>query len=414
MQFDTTGEILLLKLDLVTTTALALLLLLLGRFIINKADFLKRYCIPSPVIGGFGFSIIVLILKELNLMTIELDMSLSNPFMYMFFVTIGLGTSLGLIKKGGKVLLGYLILCWSLAFIQNILGASLGILFGIDPLLGIASGAPALEGGHGMAAAMTPMIEEAGGVGAFTIGMAAATYGLVAGSLIGGPVGNWLVKKNNLKIESNGDGWERIQENFDGVSVGADEKITSKSLIGMATVILTIIVVGTLTAKWITDATGFTVPGHVFSLFLALIFRGINDRAPIVKLEFKSIDIISTVSLEIFLTMAMMGLKLWQLYDLALPLIGILVIQTVVVVLIAAFIMFKIVGKDYDAAVMSAGFVGHGLGATANALVVMDAVCTKFGVVSKKAFIIIPVAGSMLIDIVGVPAIVMFTNLFAR
>lgn len=399
-----------LTLNLITSVALGVLLLIIGKWLSKKVSFFKNYCIPAPVIGGFGFALVVWMLNGANI-TISIDKTLGDLFMFIFFVTIGIGGSFALIKKGGKLLFYYLLICWGLAIFQNGLGVALASFLGINPLLGIASGAAALEGGHGMVGAMAPFIEESGGTGALTVGMAAATYGLVVGSLIGGPLGNFLIKRNNLKIQTD-EGWSRSLDDSEEVKKGNNE-ITLKNVFTLIAVILIILGVGTNIAKWITDATGFTVPGHVFSLFLGLIFSSINGKKQYVEMNTKGIEIISVLSLELFLTMAMMNLKIWELYDLALPLIIILLVQTVCIVLIAWFIVFRFTGKNYDAAMLSAGFIGHGLGATANGLAVMDSITNKYGLISKKAFFIIPVSGSMLIDLVGVPSIVIFTNIFA-
>ncbi|KGR77615.1 sodium/glutamate symporter [Ureibacillus manganicus] len=398
-----------LTLNLITSVALGVLLLLIGKWLSNKVSFFRNYCIPAPVIGGFGFAIAVWILNGANI-TITIDKTLGDLFMFIFFVTIGIGGSFALIKKGGKLLFYYLLICWGLAIFQNGLGVALASLLGIDPLLGIASGAAALEGGHGMVAAMAPFIEESGGTGALTVGMAAATYGLVAGSLIGGPLGNWLIKRNNLKIETD-EGWNRSLDASEGIKI--EDQITVRNVFTLIAVIIIVLGVGTNVARWITDATGFTVPGHVFSLFLGLLFASINSKKQFVEMNRKGIEIISVISLELFLTMAMMNLKIWELYDLALPLIIILLVQTVCIILIAWLVVFRFTGKNYDAALLSAGFIGHGLGATANGLAVMDSITNKYGVISRKAFFIIPVSGSMLIDLVGVPSIVIFTNIFA-
>ncbi|GHH98641.1 sodium/glutamate symporter [Neobacillus kokaensis] len=400
-----------LELDLITSTALGAILLILGTLLSKKVRFFRDYCIPAPVIGGFGFAIAAWILHGSNV-SISIDKTLGDLFMFVFFVTIGLGGSFALIKKGGKILFFYLLVCWGLAIFQNGLGVALASVLGIDPLLGVVSGSAALEGGHGMAAAMAPFIEESGGTGALTVGMAAATYGLVAGSLLGGPLGNWLIKKKNLKIETD-EGWSRSLDDTAGKK-DVKNHLTAKNIFTLIAVILIVLGIGTNVAKWITNATGFTVPGHVFSLFLGLIFSSINSSKNYVEMNSKGLEIISIISLELFLTMAMMNLKIWELYDLAIPLIIILVVQTIAILFIAWFIVFRITGKNYDAALLAAGFIGHGLGATANGLAVMDSITTKYGVISKKAFFIIPVSGSMLIDLVGVPSIVIFTNLFAH
>ncbi|WP_103106340.1 sodium/glutamate symporter [Brevibacillus reuszeri] len=400
-----------LGINLLTSTAIGVILLLFGMWINKKVGFFRKYCIPSPVIGGFSFAVIVWLLKEFEIVQVKVDNTMGDLLMFVFFVTIGLAGSLSLIKKGGKVLFYYILVCWGLAIFQNGFGVALAILLGIEPLLGIASGAAALEGGHGMAAAMAPSIEAAGGTGALTVGLAAATYGLVAGSLIGGPLGNWLIKRNKLKIETD-DSWEKSVDL-------SEEKKPEKNInyIDVVTVIAVVLIVlafGTNVAKWLTNITGFTIPGHVFSLFVGLLFASFNNKKNIVKIDSKTLDVVSVVALELFLTMAMMNLKIWELYDLAIPLLIILVAQTIAIILIAWLIIFKVTGKNYDAALLAAGFIGHGLGATANALAVMDAVTKKYGLVSRKAFFIIPVSGSMLVDIVGVPSIVIFTNLFAH
>lgn len=400
-----------LEINLLTSTAIGILLLLFGMWVNKKVNFFNKYCIPSPVIGGFTFAIIIWILKESGIVQVKVDNTIGDLLMFVFFVTIGLSGSFSLIKKGGKVLFYYLLVCWGLAIFQNGFGIALASLLGIEPLLGIAAGAASLEGGHGMAAAMAPSIEAAGGTGAFTVGMAAATYGLVAGSLLGGPLGNWLIKKYKLKIETD-DGWEKNTEESK-----QKEKMTSinyKDVLTVLSVIFIVLAFGTNVAKWLTEWTGFTIPGHVFSLFVGLIFASFNNKKNMVKIDTKTLDVVSLIALEMFLTMAMMNLKIWELYDLALPLIIILVAQTIAILLIAWLIVFKVTGKNYDAALLAAGFIGHGLGATANGLAVMDAVTKKYGLISRKAFFIIPVSGSMLIDLVGVPSIVIFTNLFSH
>lgn len=332
--------------------------------------------------------------------------------MYIFFVTIGLTSGITLLKKGGKLLLIYMLVCWLLAFVQNIVSVGASWLTGISPLTGMMAGQASMQGGHGMAASLAPLMESLGANNALTVGMAAATYGLIAGSLIGGPVGNWLIKKHNLEIKAdvNNTDLKHLSEEIGNTQ---KEPITSHGVLIAIASIFVILAIGLPTANWITEVTGFSVPGHIFSLFLGIIFRSCFENTKIVTQSNGAMEIISTVSLNMFLVMAMMKLKIWELYELALPLAVILVLQTIVTIIIAAYIMFKVLGKNYDAAVMSAGFIGHGLGATPNGLVVMNAICTRYGVFSKKAFIIIPIAGTVLTDIVGVPLFVFLANLIA-
>jgi len=405
-------NILTFNIDIITFAGLGALLLMFGDWVIKRYEFFWKYSIPSPVIGGFSFAVLMLILKETNLVNFEFDDALYDLFMYIFFVTIGLTTGLNLLKRGGRLLLFYVFVCWLLVFVQSGIGVGMALVTGISPLQGIMAGYPSMQGGHGMAGSLAPVAEALGENSALTIGMAAATYGLIAGSLIGGPVGNWLIKKNNLSIET-----DEAKSNYDeelSKEIEGDYKdeVNGQNIFISGAIVFIILAIGMPTADWITNVTGFAVPGHIFSLFLGIFFRSINDKKQIVKMSDKSMGLISTLSLNMFLVMAMMKLKIWELYDLAIPLTVILIVQTIITVLIAIFIMFKIMGKNYDAAILASGFIGHGLGATPNGLVVMDAVCKKYGLVSKKAFLIIPVAGTVLTDIVGVPVFLFVTNLF--
>ena len=407
MGIDMIDGLISIRLDAMMALALACLLWFISEKIRISLTFFKKYCIPSPVIGGFSFAVITFFLKTSGMVTFSFDGVLSDLFLYGFFVTIGLGTNLSMLKKGGKVLVAYVAVCWGVAFVQSGISVGLANVLSINPLQALAAGAPALEGGHGLVAALCPVIEQAGGQGALVIGMAAATYGLVSGSLIGGPVGNWLIKRNRIAITTDGQDWDRFKSNK------VDSEITGNGMLKTLTLIMLIMAFGTLTARWLTQTTGYTIPAHVFSLFCGLVFRSLNETCSIVKIDFRCVEVLSVISLELFLTMAMMGLKIWELAGLAIPLIIILIVQTIAVVLISIFVIFRITGKDYDAALLSAGFIGHALGATANGLVVMDAVSQKYGLMSKKAFFIIPVSGSMLIDIVGVPSIIVFINLLS-
>ena len=406
MNFELVDGIMTLKLNAMMTLALACLLWLFSVKVRDAVPSLKKYCIPAPVIGGFSFAVLALLCKNMDLLRFRFDGVLSDLFLYGFFVTIGLGTNLSMLKRGGKILIAYVVTCWALAFVQSGVSIGLAQILDINALQALAAGSPALEGGHGLAAALCPVIEKAGGQGALVIGMAAATYGLVAGSLLGGPVGNWLITRHHIPIRTDQQDWDRFK-------TSEDRAITGQNMLRTVALIMLIMAFGTVTANWLTKITGFTIPAHVFSLFCGLLFRSFNEVRPVLDIDFKSVEIVSAVSLELFLTMAMMGLKIWELAGLAVPLLILLLVQTLVVVLIAVFVIFRVTGKDYDGALLAAGFIGHGLGATANGLVVMDAISRKYGLFSKKAFFIVPVSGSMLIDIVGVPSIILFINLLS-
>lgn len=400
------------KLDMITFAALGAVLLLLGKWAVKRYRFLWQYSIPAPVVGGFGFAIVMWIVYELGLLELHYDDTLYTLAMYVFFVTIGLTTGLIILKQGGRILLLYMLVCWLLAFVQNAVSIGMSYLTGLNPLVGMIAGQASMQGGHGMAASMAPVIESFGVTNALTVGLAASTFGLIAGSLLGGPVGNWLITRRKLKIET--EAADQLKSLSDEMEQSAEDRMTAAGLLHAGVAVMLILAIGLPTARWITAVTGFSIPGHIFSLFLGIVFYSINERRHWFALSDAAMGTISILALEMFLVMAMMKLKLWELYELALPLALLLVAQVVCTILVAVFIMFRLIGRNYDAAVMSAGFIGHGLGATPNGLVVMDALCSKYGVFSKKAFIIIPVAGTVLTDVVGVPLFVFLANLVGR
>ena len=389
----------LLKLDLISTTALAVIMLLAGVKIREHVRFFERFCIPAPVIGVFGVSLLVLFLRETGLATVSFDTTLQSPFMVAFFTTVGIGGSLRLLRSGGRVLLIYLAICWGVALFQNTFGPALASLFGLDPVLGVMAGAVSLLGGHGAAAAFGPMAEQLGTKGATAVALAAATYGLVAGSLLGGPCATWLIRRHNVDISVEAD----PQVNTSVQSKEAESSVDSNALVGSMGLVLALMTMGIYVAAPFQKYWNFVLPAYVGAMFAAIVFRNLNDSFQLVKLNRQAIDMIADVSLGVFLTMAMMNLKVWELYSLALPLIGVLVLQTVALLMISAFIVFRLLGKNYDAAVMCSGLIGHGMGATPNAVANMSAVCQRFGVTSYKAFLIVPLCGAVLVDLVAIP-----------
>lgn len=410
MSFELVNQVMVMKLDLVATVAVAVLLLMFGSWVRRVFPVFARFCIPSAVIGGFTFSMMAWLLKETNILTFKMDTVLQMPFMIAFFTTVGLGGSFGLIKKGGKSLIIYLVGCWVLAVMQNVVGAGTAMLTGIHPVLGVMAGAVSLEGGMGAASAFGPTAEQLGVQGAFVVAVAAATYGLITGGLVGGPLAKWLIEHYNLPIKTS-------QEEFGALNEAIEEKeqgITSNNVLASMAIILVAMVFGALGSAKIKELTGFVLPGYVGAMFVAVIIRNLNDLRPTVKMNEKAIDLIADVSLGIFLTMAMMSLKIWELSSLAGPLVLILVVQTVFMFIYCIYFLFPLLGRDYDAAIMCAGMIGHGLGATPNAIANMNAVTERYGVVSRKAFLIVPLCGAVLIDFVGIPNIVWFINYFTK
>lgn len=410
MSFELVNQVMVMKLDIVATVAVAVLLLMFGAWIRRVFPVLARFCIPSAVIGGFTFSMLAWALKETNILTFKMDTVLQMPFMIAFFTTVGLGGSFGLIKKGGKSLIVYLVGCWVLAIMQNVVGAGTAMLAGIHPVLGVMAGAVSLEGGMGAASAFGPTAEQLGVQGAFVVAVAAATYGLITGGLVGGPLAKWLIEHYNLAIETS-------EEEFDALHAATAEQeqgIASDNVLSSMAIILVAMVLGAMGSTKIKELTGFVLPGYVGAMFVAVLIRNFNDVKPMVKLNEKAIDLIADVSLGIFLTMAMMSLKIWELSSLAGPLVLILAVQTIFMFIYCIYFLFPLLGRNYDAAVMCAGMIGHGLGATPNAIANMGAVTERYGVVSRKALLIVPLCGAVLIDFVAIPNIVWFINFFTK
>lgn len=410
MEFEIIDGIKNINLDMISTVALGSLLLLFGNFLKRKIKLLEKFCIPGPVIGGLLFAIIIFILKTSNMLNISMDTTLQSPFMIAFFTTIGLGASFNLLKKGGKLLIIYWILCGLLSIAQNLIGVIGAKITNINPLIGIMCGAVSMEGGHGAAASFGATVESLGVNGAVTIGMAAATFGLMCGGLIGGPISRYLIDKYKLTPNKN-----EVNENVsveDVAGIKLSDSFTSNTMIVQIAVIASCMTIGSVVGTWFSDITGIVLPGYVGAMFIAVIFRNLNDKFNIVNLDLYSIDIISNICLGIFLTMALMTIKLWELSGLAGPMIVIVAAQVIFIALYGAFIAFRILGKDFDAAIMVSGMLGHGLGATPNALANINSVTSKYGN-STKAFLIVPLVGAFLIDLVAIPTIVTFINFFS-
>lgn len=396
-----------LEVDQITTIFLAVLVYMIGLFLNSKIRMLHKFCIPAPVVGGLIFAVIATTLKGMNVLDITLDTSLQGIFMLTFFTTIGLGASFRLVKLGGKLLVIYWLACGFLALAQTAIGVSFAKLLNIEPLIGIMVGAVSMEGGHGAATAFGTTIEGMGYDSALSIGLAAATVGLVAGGLIGGPIVKHLIDKYNLKpseLEGESQSVSSIQHE--------SNQINSNTFMIQILIITFCMTVGTVLGNLFTETTGFALPGYVGAMFVAVIVRNLIDKYDDKVIEMKSIGVISDITLGVFLSMALMNIQLWEIADLALPLLLIIIVQVVFIVLFGIFVLFKLLGKDYDAAVMVAGFAGHGLGATPNAIANMDAIVSRFGP-SQRAFLIVPIVGAFLIDVFAMPIIITSINLFS-
>ncbi|MDK9865979.1 MULTISPECIES: sodium/glutamate symporter [Staphylococcus] len=400
-----------LELDAITTLALASVLYLLGIYVVNHISILRRLCIPAPVIGGLLFAILVAVLQSTNILTIKLDSDfIQNFFMLAFFTTIGLGASLKLLRLGGKVLILYFIFCGVLAVFQNIIGVSIAKVLNIPPLLGLTAGSMSMEGGHGNAAAYGQTVQNMGIDSALTAALAAATLGLVAGGLIGGPVVKYLINKYNLKPEHA----EETTKDYSSVKSNSylKNRMTPTTIFLLQFSIVAIcMAIGSYLGNTFSDLTGINIPVYVGAMFIAVIIRNISEYNNLNLIDMKIIDSISDVSLSLFLSIALMSIQLTEIYQLAIPLIVIVLVQVVFIVLFSVFVVFRGLGKNYDAAVMIGGFIGHGLGATPNAMANLDVITKKYGA-SPKAYLVVPIVGAFLIDLLGVPIVTAFINIF--
>ncbi|AXZ22716.1 sodium/glutamate symporter [Staphylococcus warneri] len=399
------------ELDAITTLCLACILYLIGQTIINHVSILRRICIPAPVIGGLIFAILVAVLDSFNIVKIKLDASfIQDFFMLAFFTTIGLGASLKLFKVGGKVMLLYFMFCGIMAFCQNVIGISLAKLLNIKPLLGLTAGSMSMEGGHGNAAAYGKTIQDMGIDSAITAALAAATLGLVFGGLIGGPVVKFLIKRYNLKPEHSDDSFKNYGEVEYNQSLHEKYKPTQIFFIQF-TILVFCMALGTYIGNTFTNLTNVNIPMYVGSMFVAVFVRNISEAAGFNIVDLKINEQIGDISLGIFLSLALMSIQLTEIYSLALPLIIIVLVQAVFMILFSIFVLFRGLGKDYDAAVMVGGFIGHGLGATPNAMANLDVITKKYGN-SPKAYLVVPIVGAFLIDLIGVIIVMGFIQFF--
>ena len=373
---------------------------------------IRDRCIPAPVIGGLLFSILVAILDSLHIVKIKLDASfIQDFFMLAFFTTIGLGASLKLFKIGGKVMLLYFMFCGIMAICQNIIGVSLAKILNIQPLLGLTAGSMSMEGGHGNAAAYGKTIQDMGIDSAVTAALAAATLGLVFGGLIGGPVVKYLIKRYNLTPEHRDESYKNYGEVEYNQSLHNKFKPTQIFFIQF-TILVFCMALGTYIGDTFTHMTGVNIPMYVGSMFVAVIIRNVSEFAGLNIVDLKINDQIGDISLGIFLSLALMSIQLTEIYSLAIPLIIIVLIQVVFMVLFSIFVLFRGLGKDYDAAVMVGGFIGHGLGATPNAMANLDVITKKYGS-SPKAYLVVPIVGAFLIDLIGVIIVMSFIQFFS-
>jgi ESS family glutamate:Na+ symporter len=397
------------QLNLVQTLGVGAFMYAVGVALRARVQFFNRLNIPSAVLGGLLFALTVLVCRD-RVVNVTLDLSAQPLFMITFFTTIGMGASLPLLKKGGPQVFVFLAVAAAFSFVQNFAGMGIGSLFAAHPLLGVMAGSVTLMGGPATGLAFAPLFEQAGLQGAGEIAIASATFGIVCGGLVAGPVGTWLIERYRLRGASVN---RRVADVPDADSVQVDlltpesGREVSPMVVNLA-VLGMVMGVGSVVSLGI-ESLGITLPAYIGAMIVAAIMRNVNDRTNWFGLDEKAMDFIGDVSLNIFLVVALMSLRLWELAAIALPLLAILVGQVVLTAVCSALIVYRVMGRDYDAAVMSTGFVGFVLGTTANALVNMRALVQRYGP-APRAFLVVPLVGALFIDFVNALIITLFLN----
>ncbi len=416
------------ELDMIQTAGIGALALIVGMVLTRKIGFLQRFCIPSPVSGGIVFSLITLALYGWFNVEVSFNSTLTDVFMLAFFTSVGFQSDLKVIKQGGKLLAIMLGLLVVIIVLQNLMPMGVTRLLGVDPLIGIATGSVSMTGGHGTAGGFAAVLEGMGLQGAGTIGMAAATFGLIAGSMLGGPLAELIIRKK-LKQEQMQEPDEAIDPAMAGIESdeaspeGRTKRVSTNEQefqqYAKACYWILLAMGGGTLLSWLLAQTGITFPPYFGALILAAVLRNTvclipyKENGKWVKadklLDMDRIISVGNICLSMFLGMAMISLKLWELQSLALPLIVILASQVVMMALFVYFVAFPVLGRDYDAAVLCAGICGFGLGATPNAMANMSAVCYKYRY-TVKPFLIVPIIGAMFADLINTGIISIFLS----
>lgn len=408
MESSIVNGLLIYKLNMIQSVALAIVMYFLGALIRRKIPILMRLSIPAPVIGGLIFAGLSTFLRTQGIVGFELDTSMQTALMIMFFCTVGMGASVTLIKKGGMPLVIFFVLAIILALLQNALGIALAKATGIDPLFGIISGAVTLMGGLGTGGAFGPLFEEWGVTGATTAAIACATFGMVAGSLMGGPLGESLIKKFKIStpVQTGVTDLETDHVHIEGEEV----RTNGDGLLKTLGFVLVAMGLGSILSFYLTKA-GITLPSYIGAMLVAAAIRNFGDISKTYQINVGALEIISDISLAVYLTMAINGLKLWELINLAIPLLIILIGQIILMALFCWFVVFFIMGRNYFAAQISVGMVGFGLGATPNALVNMASLSEKYGP-APRAIMIVSLVGAFLIDFANALIITGMASMF--
>jgi ESS family glutamate:Na+ symporter len=400
-----------LELDFVQTLAFAGVALLLGEGLRRVVPVLARYNLPAPVLGGLLVALAVLVARGQGLTLVQFDTTLQSPLMIAFFTTVGFGASLSLLKVGGPAVLRFFALATVFAVLQNLVGILVALGFGLHPLFGVLAGSVTLTGGPATGLAFAPLFEEAGVAGASSVAVAVAIGGIVAGGLVGGPASTVLVERGRLQTPRRRPGGDLVEvalvETETTVHATSDDDDAWPVLRNLVAILVAMWI-----GHWVSAgfaALGMTLPSYIGAMLVAAAIRNLDDVTGWFGLSHRFVNGFGIVTLTLFLVMALMSLKLWELAGLVLPLVAILLVQVVLAALSAAPV-FRLMGRDYEAAVMSGGFIGFMLGTTANAMAVMRALVERYGP-APRAFLVAPIVGAFFIDFTNALIITVFLNL---
>jgi glutamate:Na+ symporter, ESS family len=406
----------LLTLDLVQTVAFAGIILFIGYGLRRLIPPLARVNIPAPVCGGLPVAAILAILFFSGIQPIKFDTTLQTPLQNTFFASVGFGASVALLQRGGPLVFWFFIISTIVAALQNVVGGLVAMALGQHPLMGVLAGSVTLTGGPATGLAFAPLFQEAGVAGAATLAVAAAMVGIVAGGVIGGPIGTFLIERQARPITP-ADPQDRTMQQVAEASVPeppmsypAGEDVESYVLLKHLVVMLATVGAGAWVSLWLTSA-GLTLPVYIGAMLVAAVIRNFDDVTGAVGLSQRVIDDLGNVALSLFLVMALMTLRLWELAGLVIPLLVILAAQVALIATICLVAIPRLMGRDYDAAVMSGGFCGFMLGTTANAMANMGALVERYGP-APKAYLVVPLVGAFFIDFTNALLITFFLNLW--
>jgi glutamate:Na+ symporter, ESS family len=386
-----------LELDLIQTLAFGGIALMAGYGLRRAIPVLSRYNLPAPVLGGLLVAVALLVMRNFGELPLKFDTTLQSPLMIAFFTSIGFGASFALLRSGGPQVLLFLIIATVFAIAQNVLGILVATIFGLHPLFGVLAGSVTLTGGPATGLAFAPLFEDAGVPAAASVAVAVAMAGIVSGGIVGGPIGTMLIERFGLRSQGVAKREVTVVAQVtDGQeSLAAEDSGETFAVLKCIVVILFAMWVGGWVSKGVA-AMGVTLPAYIGAMLIAAVIRNIDDATGWIGLSPRIIDVIGAVALSLFLVLALMTLRLWELATLAMPLVVNIVLQ-IVLVAIAARWVFRLMGRDYEAAVMSGGFIGFMLGTTANAMAVMSALAERHGP-APRAFLVAPMVGTFFID----------------